>query len=185
MPNPFAAASASAATVSSCTATSVRISDYNALVGAGSVNDLFWIRNVSASACSLRGYVRVAYVGVYGVATPYRDPHRLNVVETRSYGRVGNDVGGLRKGLAIPTVTLRPRGGLASFWLAGTDEPHANPSVRCIVSYTMLVWLPGSSTAITVKPQRANGFYWCGAFSAHPIASGASGGVALRSLLPQ
>ena len=166
---------ATAAVTPTCTAASVRITDYNTVVGAGSVNDLFWIKNVGRQACSLRGYVGVAFVGVYGIATPYKDPHRLALSEVHSYGRNGNDIGGLKKGLPIPTVTLRPGGSVASFWLAGTDEPHGVPSSRCIVSYTMLAWLPGSSSSIAVQPLHANGFYWCGAFAAHPILPGQSG----------
>ncbi len=163
------------AAVRECAARYVRITDYNTLVGAGNVNDLFWIKNVSSQACSLRGYVRAEYIGVYGIGTPYRNPHRLSVPELRSYGRDGNDIGGLEKGLPIPSVTLAADGGLASFWLAGTDEPHDSPPSRCIDAHKMLVWLPGSSTAIAVPPLRANGFYWCGAFAAHPILPGASG----------
>lgn len=173
---------ATAAAAASCTTVSVRITDYNTVVGAGSVNDLFWIKNVSRQACTLRGYVRVAYVGVYGIGTPYKDHHRLTVREVRSYGRNGNDIGGLKKGLQIPRVTVQPDGGLASFWLAGTDEPVGNPPGRCIVSYKMLVWLPGSSTSIAVQPLRANGFYWCGGFAAHPILPGKSGSDPPRPL---
>lgn len=166
---------ATAAAAPSCTTASVRITDYNTVVGAGSVNDLFRIKNVSRQACSLRGYARVAYMGVYGIGTPYKDPDRLTVSEVRSYGRNGNDIGGLKKGLSIPTVTLQPDGGGASFWLAGTDEPHVNQQSRCIISYKMLVWLPGSLGSMAVPPLHANGFYWCGTFAAHPILPGESG----------
>lgn len=173
-PSAIISPSAAAAVVPACAASSVRITDYNTLVGAGNVNDLFWIRNVSSQDCSLRGYVRVAYVGVYGVGTPYKDPRRLTVSEGHSYGRDGNDIGGLKKGLPIPSVLLKVNG-LASFWLYGTDEPVGRTPVRCIDSHKMLVWLPGSSISIVVRPLRANGFYWCGGFAAHPILPGESG----------
>lgn len=173
---------ATATSLPSCTSTSVRITDYNTVIGAGSVNDLFWIKNVSGHECKLRGYPRVAYVGVYGIGTPYKDPHRLSVDEAQSYGRNGNDVGGLKKGLPVPTVTLDANGGVASFWLAGTDEPHGDPPSRCIISYTMLVWLPGSAVSSVVRPLRANGFFWCGSFAAHPILSGESGSDPPRPL---
>jgi hypothetical protein len=164
-----------AAVVPACAANSVRITDYNTLVGAGNVNDLFRIRNVSALACSLRGYVRVEYLGVYGIGVSDAKPHPLTVGEARSYGRDGNDVGGLKKGLPIPTVMLQEHG-VASFWLYGTDEQHGTPATsRCIASYKMLVWLPGSSTSITVQPLKDNGFFWCGVFTAHPIVPGGSG----------
>ena len=174
-PTVMSSSSTAAAVARGCAASSVRITDYNTLVGAGSVNDLFWIRNLSSHACSLRGYVRVAFVGVYGSGTPYKDPQRPVVREVHSYGRDGNDIGGLKRGLPVPRVTIQPDGGVASFWLAGTDEPVGNPPGRCIDSREMLVWLPGSSTSIVVQPLRANGFFWCGGFAAHPILPGKSG----------
>ena len=174
-PTVMSSSSTAAAVAPACAASSLRITDYNTLVGAGNVNDLFWIRNLSSHACSLRGYVRVAYVGVYGSGTPYKVPQRLAVREVHSYGRDGNDIGGLKGGRPVPRVTVQPNGGVASFWLAGTDEPVGNPPGRCIVSHKMLVWLPGSSISIVVQPLRANGFFWCGGFAAHPILPGKSG----------
>jgi hypothetical protein len=167
--------SASAAVTPACAASSVRVTDYNTLVGAGNVNDLFWITNVSSFECSLRGYVRVEYVGVYGTIGTHEKSHPLAVHEEHSYGRNGNDIGGLKRGLPLPTVTLKEHG-VASFWLYGTDEQHGGPGTsRCIVSHQMLVWLPGSSTSLTVRPLKSNGFWWCGGFAAHPIVPGDSG----------
>jgi hypothetical protein len=164
-----------AATVPACAASSVRVTDYNTVVGAGNVNDLFWIKNVTPRACSLRGYVSAQYVGVYGIAPSDAKPHSLTVSETHSYGRDGNDIGGLKKGLPIPIVVLKVND-MASFWLYGTDEQHGTAATsRCIYSHMMLVWLPGSSTSIAVQPLNNNGFYWCGGFAAHPIVPGESG----------
>lgn len=173
---------AAAASVPSCTSASVRITDYNTVVGTGHVNDLFWIKNVSHQACTLRGYVRAAFIGVYGVGTPYKNPHRLKVRETHLYGRAGNALGGINDGRPIPTVTVQPEGGVASIWLDGTDIQVGNPPGRCINSRKMLAWLPGSSTPLVVLPLRANGFFWCGAFSALPILPGESGSEPSRPL---
>jgi hypothetical protein len=173
---------AAAVSAASCSTSAIRITDDNTVVGAGSVNDLFWITNVSGQACSLRGYVRAAFVGVYGSGTSDKNPRLLSVRELHSYGRRGNDLGGLKQGLPVPTVTIQPDGGVASFWLAGTDEPVGPPPVQCIVAYKMLVWLPGSSTSIEVQPLRANGFFWCNGFAAHPILSGKSGSDPSRPL---
>ena len=129
--------------VPTCATSSVRINDYNTLADAGNVNDPFWIKNVSSQDCSLRVYVRVDDMGVYGVGTPYRDPRRLTVSEGHSYGLDGNDIGGLKKGLRIPTVLLKVNG-LASFWWYGTDEPVGSPPVRRIDSHMMWVWFAGS-----------------------------------------
>jgi len=172
---PVATAAATATPVPTCAASSVRFIEHSTLSGAGNINDLFWIRNVSAQTCSLSGYVRVAFDGVYGIATPYQNPRRLAVSETYSYGRDGNDIGGLKKGLALPTVTLTSRGGVASFWLYGRDEPAGNPPNRCIDAHAMVAWLPGSSRSVSVQLLRANGFFWCGGFRAHPVVPGESG----------
>lgn len=172
---------ASAGSVPSCTSTSVRITYYNAVVGVGHVNDLFWIKNVGRRACTLRGYVRAAFDGVYGIGTLYRNPHRLEVPETHLIGRGGNALGGINDGRPIPTVTVQPDG-VASFWLDGMDIQVGNPPSRCINSRLMLVWLPGSATSLAVRPPRANGFYWCGGFAALPILAGESGSEPSRPL---
>jgi hypothetical protein len=175
LPVVISGTNAVASAVPACAASSVRVTDYNTLVGAGNVNDLFWITNVSPLECSLRGYVRVEYVGAYGTIGTHAKSHLLAVREEHSYGRNGNDIGGLKRGLPIPTVTLKEHG-VASFWLYGTDEQHGGPGAsRCIVSHRMLVWLPGSSTSLTVQPLKSNGFWWCGGFAAHPIVPGESG----------
>jgi hypothetical protein len=158
------------------------MTDYNTVVGAGHVNDLFWIKNVSHQTCTLRGYVRAAFVGVYGSGTADKNPHRLTVREVHLYGHGGNAVGGINSGIPIPRVTIQPGGGVASFWLDGIDIPVGNPPGRCITSYKMLAWLPGSSTSILVLPLRANGFFWCGGFAALPILPGESGSEPSRPL---
>ena len=166
---------ATASTVPTCSATSVRVVDYNTVVGAGNVIDLFWIENVSSERCSLRGYVRTAYIGDYGLKPTSKAGHLLVVAEADSLGRNGNDLGGVKRGVKLPTVTLLPRTGRASFWIYGTDIQHGSPPSRCIISFKMLVWLPGSARAVSVRPMRSNGFFWCGAISVHPIVPGASG----------
>ncbi len=173
---------AGAAPVPSCSSAWLRITDYNTVVGAGHVNDLFWTKNAGSRSCALRGYVRAAFVGVYGFATPYRNAHRLSVRETHLSGRGGNAVGGIDDGRPIPTVTVRPHGGVASFWLDGMDIQVGNPPDRCIISHQMLVWLPGSATSIVVRPRRGNGFYWCVGFAALPILPGESGSEPSRPL---
>ena len=166
---------ATSSTVPTCSATSMRVVDYNTVVGTGNVNDLFWIENVSNARCSLRGYVRTAYIGNYGQRPIAKVGHRLVVAEADSLGRDGNDVGGVKRGVKLPTVTLLPRTGRASFWIYGTDIQRGSPPSRCIISFKMLVWLPGSARAVLVSPMRSNGFFWCGAISVHPIVPGVSG----------
>ncbi|HUY16253.1 MAG TPA: hypothetical protein VMV11_01700 [Acidimicrobiales bacterium] len=167
-----------------CTRASIRITDYDTSVGVGNVIDLFWVHNVSDLSCSLRGYVRVVYIGSYGIASRDKNPKRLVVRQEDTLGASGNDVGGVERGTPIPTVTLLPKG-RASFWIYGTDESHVvlnSHSSRCIISSTMLAWLPGAATSITVAPMRANGFYWCGGIYVHPLVPGVSGSLPARPL---
>jgi hypothetical protein len=176
---PFKSAMAGGSIAPACESSSVRVTDYNTWVGAGNVNDLYWIRNLSRQACSIRGYVRVSFIGIYGFATRnFENPHALTVQveDSRNGGANGNDSGGVKSG-PIPTVTLAPRG-VASFWIYGTDEAvHlANGQlVRCITSYRMLAWLPGSDHPDVVAPMPENGFYWCGGIDIHPVVEGESG----------
>jgi hypothetical protein len=175
------AATAEIVSVLPCSPTSVHVTEYNTLVGAGNVNDLYWIRNDSNSRCSLRGYVHVRYLGHYGANTTGGATMALSVdqVDTPSGGSNGNDIGGIHKGAATSTVVLAPHG-LASFWIYGHDESThltGGKSTRCITSFKMLVRLPGSVTPVEVLPIKSNGFFWCGSTAVHPIVSGNSGSM--------
>jgi hypothetical protein len=176
---PFNSAIAGGSITPKCVSSSVRVTEYNSWVGAGNVNDLYWIRNVSGQSCSIRGYVRVSFVGVYGFATRnLKDPHALagRVGDSRNGGANGNDSGGVKSG-SIPTVTLAPRG-IASFWIYGTDESvHLSngEQTRCITSYRMMASLPGSDHPDVVTAMPDNGFYWCGGIDIHPVVKGESG----------
>lgn len=176
--------SAASLTAPSCTPASIRITDYNTLVGRGNVNDLFWVHNVSNEACSLRGYVRVSYVGTYGLTTKGKKPKLLAVQQADTFGENGNDIGGIKRGVAMPTVMLNPKSD-ASFWIYETDESHVllnGQSTRCIMSVKMLAWLPGATSSMNVSPLRANGFFWCGGIYVHPIVPGQSGSIPARRL---
>ena len=170
---------AGASSAPTCQSSSVHVTAYNVSVAAGNVNDLYWIRNVSHQACSLRGFVRVSFVGVYGLTTgKLKNPHALTVVvkDSRNGGANGNDPGGVKSG-PIPTVTLAPQE-VASFWIYGTDESYhlvSGQLTRCITSYRMLVWLPGNDHSDIVGPIPGNGFYWCGYIGLHPVLAGESG----------
>jgi hypothetical protein len=161
-----------------CDPASVHITEYNVNVATGHVDELFWIRNLSDERCTLRGYVWVVYVGTYGTKYSLAKEHVLIVKEEYAYGREIAEIGGLKKGLPLPTVTLLARGGVASFWIHGTDEQYqqanGRPS-RCITSYKMLAWLPGAPTSVTVVPHRAAVFFWCGGIQVNPVLAGRSG----------
>jgi hypothetical protein len=153
------------------------ITEYNVNVATGKVQELYWIKNVSAQSCSLRGFVRVTYVGNYSPRPAAMKPHDLTVGVSDSYGPWGGESGGLRHGLAVPTVVLSPAG-MASFWISGTDGSFHQSNgrmSRCTMSYKMQLQLPGESSAVTVVPMRAANFGWCGSIDLTPILAGRSG----------
>jgi hypothetical protein len=169
-----------------CSATSVRITEYNTVAAAGNVNSLFWIRNVSNTRCSIRGYVRTSYLGHYGADTPgsTRMPLSVGQRDVPNGGLNGNDVGGVRDGAALSTVVLPP-GGLASFWIYGNDESthlRSGRVTRCVTSSTMVVHLPGGGTSVDVRAPKGDGFFWCGGTTVHPVVSGESGSMPPRPL---
>lgn len=178
MPAFAPAVAADSTNVSPCSATAVAITEYNINVATGKVQELFWIRNVSAQSCSLRGFVRVTYIGNYSPRPTAMKSHDLVVGESDSYRPWGGERGGLQHGLAVPTVVLAPRVGTASFWISGTDGTFHQPNgrmSRCTMSYEMRVRLPGASAAVTVVPMHAANFDWCGPVGLTPMLAGRSG----------
>jgi len=105
-------------------------------------------------------------------------PHPLVVGESDSYAPWGGERGGLQHGLAVPTVVLAPRVGVASFWISATDSSFHQPNgrmSRCAQSYKMRLQLPGESSAATVVPMHAANFDTCGPIGLTPILAGRSG----------
>jgi hypothetical protein len=161
-------------TISWCSATSIRVIEYNSLVGAGHVNSLFWIRNVGDRACSISGYPTVEYDGLTG--------QPLSVGTSDSPGNDGNFVGGLKRGRVLPISTLKPRGGQASFWVDGLDIQAGSPPPACIDTTEMLVTLPHDSVPTIVRTPRGDGYFWCGAVLVLPVLPGISGSDPSRPL---
>jgi hypothetical protein len=171
-------AAAVSADVRPCATSSVVITEYNVNVATGKVQELFWIRNVSQESCSLRGFVRVTYIGTYSPRPNGMESHLLVVGESHSIDPWGGEPGGLQHGLAVPTVVLAPRVGVASFWISGTDGSFHQPNgrmSRCTMSNKMQVRLPGEGSAVTVIPMHAANFDWCGSVGLTPILAGRSG----------
>jgi hypothetical protein len=161
-----------------CAANAVVITEYNINVATSKFQELFWIRNDRAQSCSLRGFVRVTFIGNYSPRPIVMKAHPLVVGASDSYTPWGGERGGLTHGLAVPTVVLVPRVGMASFWITGVDGSFHQPNgrmSRCAESYKMRVHLPGESSAVTVVPMRAAIFNTCGPVELTPILAGRSG----------
>jgi hypothetical protein len=137
---------------------------------AGTFGDLFWIRNAGGFSCVISGYPTIVF---------YKSGKRVDLKATDYLGQMGNDQMGVTKGHRPPTVRLAPNGGVASFWVFGTDvmSPCPNPS-QLVVSLKSL-----SGRVVIPTP---SGFQWwpyCGrGFAVNPIVPGISGSDPARPL---
>lgn len=169
--------SASATTVESCAASAVRVTYGGFLGGAGSENNLFWVTNVGTQSCSLHGYPEVNFLGPHAV--------QLSLKVTNTANRDYNDLGGLKRGEALPTVSLAAHGGVGSFMIYGTDVQHGSPPSTCIETRKMLVTLPNVEQHYTVLTPVGSSFYWCGGIAVHPLVPGRTGADPPITLLPK
>jgi len=156
--------------VSTCTFTSLRITHEGSSAGMTQTEQLFWIRNVSAHECSLRGYPRISFIDLAGKS---RSP-TLRDQPGPTYSFYGN-----ARGRGAPLVDLKPHGGLASFWLVGDDS---YPPSRCVTSVITNIVLPGSGGSTTVRARSKEFFDFCGVVSVDPIVAGLSGSIPARTL---
>lgn len=137
---------------------------------AGSFGDLFWIRNVGGFSCVISGYPTIAF---------YKNGKRVNLKSADYLGHMGNDEMGVANGRRPPTVRLAPNGGVASFWIFGTDVMTPCPNASQVVM--SLKSLSGRAVIPTPK-----GFQWwpyCGyGFAVNPVVPGVSGSDPARPL---
>lgn len=137
---------------------------------AGTFGDLFWIRNEGVFACDVSGYPTISF---------YRGDKRLAMKISDVLGHEGNDEMGVAKGERPPTVRLAPRGGVASFWIFGTDvmTPCSNAS-DIVVSLQSL-----TGRAVIPVPRDFQSWFYCGGGAAvNPIVAGVSGSDPSRPL---
>lgn len=173
---PTAAPESGATTLVACTTSQLNVIAYNVSVAAGTVGELFWVADIGARACTLRGYARVNYSGNYGFVQSKKPAQPLEV--TVEHGRRYVTIAGVAKGRALPTVTLSPGGAIASFWIFGTDmqsqlaDGHQS---RCIYSEVMYLSISRGPSEILVEPVRASSFDWCGPVTVYPFVAGDTG----------
>jgi hypothetical protein len=77
--------------------------------------------------------------------------------------------------VTLPSVTLAPHRGVASFSIYGRDIPNGNDG--CVTTNSMRLTLPGSSRTFTTSlTQVSTSFTLCdGQVAMHPIVPGRSG----------
>jgi hypothetical protein len=164
----FATASSGSSVPARCSSSALRATEpHMAIVAASTVSELFVLKNVSGRACSLSGYSGIALRLATGVRVtiPFSDK--------REYG--GGRAGGLRKRGPLPLTILAAHGGLASFWIYGTDQDYGAPPVRCWTAPVMLLTSPSGRQSTSTRGYRFSPFYWCGRISVLPILPGRSG----------
>jgi hypothetical protein len=156
--------------VPTCSITSLRVTQEGASAGMTQTEQLFWIRNVSAHECSLKGYPMISFIDLAGKS---RSP-ALRDQSGPTYTFYGN-----ARGRGAPLVDLKPHGGLASFWLVGDDS---YPPSNCVTSVIAKIDLPGSGGSTTVRARSKQFFDFCGVVSVDPIVTGLSGSIPARAL---
>jgi hypothetical protein len=165
----FGQLSGASTTVKTCVSSALHLEYDQVRAGTGNVNLFFLIRNGSSESCALRGFPRPTFLGSNGT--------RLSISQTNSADSDGNDLGGLRPGLAIPTVILAASNGVASFSIYGRDMPHGNSLKGCVKTRTMLTELPGVAGRYTIALTPNSEIFdtWCGGVIIHPIVPGRTG----------
>lgn len=159
-----------------CAAQAIDVAYEGRLVGAGSWNYLFTLRNASDHACSLAGFPSVRFLSSTGstISVPIDD-------SKGECGRFGCGIGGLRNRGALPRALLAAHTGTASFFLEGVDvstwkAPAPHPTA-CETVPRVEVALPHSSVwrAITNWRSGMDTLYPCGDVAVLPLVPGKSG----------
>ena len=156
--------------VSPCSAGSTRVTHAGGTAGMTQTEQLFWIRNVSAHECSLKGYPTISFIDLSGQSRP----PTLRDQPGPTYSFYGN-----AHGRVVPLVDLKSRGGLASFWVVGDDS---YPQSECVKSVMAKVVLPGGDRTTTVRARATELFDFCGVVSVDPIVAGVTGSIPARTL---
>jgi Protein of unknown function (DUF4232) len=166
----FARASALAATP--CLASAVTVTLEGTDGAAGTLTQLFLVRNGSGYACSLTGYPTVSFISATGATVAQVMTH------TRSQGGVL----GLSRAGTLPRVNLAAHGGVASFWLASHDVPVGVRPAPCVTIARVSVAWPSASGARQVTLGRFHQFMSCGHANVFPVLAGIYGAQPHRSL---
>lgn len=170
-PSPSDAASIAAP----CTAAQLKFVDVGSPGGmAGSWNNLFLLKNVSATSCSVSGYPRLSLITAHG---PFKNLHVATFKSNQFFGPIG-----IAKTKALPTVTMKSSSGAASFWVHGADEPTG--SQTCHMATMVRLTLPGGRGSLQVPvSEDTNPFPWCGdGIAVLPLVPGVSGSMPARPL---
>ena len=168
--HPGAARGASLAVVP-CASSAVRVTLEGSDGGMGTFSQLFWVRNLSNSACSISGYPTVGF---------FTASHPVAQVVTHVPGRAG--IFGFGGQGAPPSVTLAPRGGVASFWVVDHDVPTGTPPTACVRVPRLRVSWANAAGGQIVMLGRFHQITTCGHVEVYPVMSGRWGAQPHKSL---
>jgi hypothetical protein len=155
-----------------CAASNLRLTDRGTDVGGGSWIQLFQVTNLGNQSCSLRGYPKISLEPSQGAF------HSLVVVSIKY--EASRKIGDSRKG-RVPTSILSAHGGMASFWIAGSDTPAYNQP-GCKMATSVLVSLPTVREALRYDVTSIP-FNVCeDQVDVTPILQGRSGSIPLEPL---
>jgi hypothetical protein len=166
------ASKASSISVPLCTASNIRISDRGTDVGGGSWIQLFQLKNVGNNACSISGYPGVSTETARGV-------DRTLAVTLIRY-EAARKIGDSRRGPLTPS-NLAAHGGVASFWITGSDTPLRNLH-DCQFATKVSVTLPRGPGTLAYEVGRIPFSYCENEVGVTPVLPGRSGSLPLEQL---
>jgi len=117
-----------------CALANVLLIDRGSDVAMGSWIQLFQLKNIGARACPITGYPRISLETSQGL-------DRSLAVTVLKY-QAARQIGDSRPG-PIPTSDLAARGGVASFWILGSDTPlrhllDCRSATRVVVAFSVV-----------------------------------------------
>jgi hypothetical protein len=162
------------ASVPLCVSSNVRLIDRGSDVGMGSWIQLFQLRNSGNHACSISGYPRISLVTAHGIDRTLA----VTPIKYEGWRKIGDS----RRG-PLPSSTLAANGGVASFWIAGSDTPTRN-LLDCRFASKAVLGLPRGRGNVVYEVGRIPFSYCENEIAVTPILPGRSGSLPAEPLRP-
>jgi hypothetical protein len=160
--------------VPECTTPNLRILDRGTSVATGHWIQLFQLTNLSGRACSISGFPKISLETSKGMAR--------SLVVTNFKSEQSINIGDTHRG-PIPVADLAAHGGMASFWIAGSDFP-AHDAPACDFATKVIFKLSGAKSTLIYDVVRIPFHYCQNVLEVTPVLSGPSGSDPGQKLAP-
>jgi len=136
---------------------------------AGTVGELFWIRNQGLSPCVVSGFPTITF---------YANGKKLPMQTSDVAGHFGNDMMGVASKKRLPTIRLLSNA-IASFWIFGNDVMS-----KCINASQIMTSVKSlTGHALIPVPRGYSAWIFCGGgIAVNPMVPGVSGSDPPRPL---